>query len=370
MTAFSENKKPRLLLVNNYSMENAYQLWEKGKSGSQHVWGKIELEERGNVEVKIFKHEKYSLLNRIGNLLQIKHLEQQLRILTYGKYYDILYAPYSLTNTRLLILLKLVGLYRKPILVTIHQPFMRMNSTNWFYKWFSKKFLLQYDGIIFLSEKLKDITIKALKITDPYVLAKIDTAQWGPDTKFYDKVKTKEEVTLSYFISAGHTARDYVTLIEAFKKMDHQLRIFCTPSSRPLVKDLPANVTINSTVISYAELLKFYKESIAILIPLKYPDREEGCQGMTSLQDVVALGKPTVITHNPILNLDVEEEGFGLTVGKGDINGWIEAVELIANDKGRFLQMSKQASRVYHEKFNAELYADKLEKAVFKIRLI
>jgi glycosyltransferase involved in cell wall biosynthesis len=91
---------------------------------------------------------------------------------------------------------------------------------------------------------------------------------------------------------------------------------------------------------------------------------------MTSLQDVVALGKPTVITHNPILNLDVEEEGFGLTVGKGDINGWIEAVELIANDKGRFLQMSKQASRVYHEKFNAELYADKLEKAVFKIRLI
>lgn len=361
--------KPRLLLVNNYNMEKAYHLWEKGESGSHHVWGKVELETRGNVEVEIFPHEKYRILNKIGNIFGIKHLDQQLRILFYGKHYDILYAPYSLSNTRLLIVLKILGIYRKPILVTIHQPFMKTNATNKYYRWLSKKFLFQYDGILFLSEKLKDIAVRSLNIKDKEQLARIDTAQWGPDTKFYDKVITNEGDKLNYFISAGHTARDYVTLIEAFKKMDYQLKIFCTPKSKPPVDNLPPNVSINASFIPYEALLKFYKESIAILIPLKYPLIQEGCQGMTSLQDVVALGKPTVITENPCINIDAAKEGFGITVGKGDVQGWINAVELIANDKGAHLRMSNQARRVYKEKFNAELFGEKLEKAVLKIPL-
>tara|TARA_R110001592_G_scaffold105579_3_gene296909 strand:- start:193124 stop:194179 length:1056 start_codon:yes stop_codon:yes gene_type:complete len=350
-------------------MENAYTLWEQGKSGSHHVWGKVELEARGKVEVKIFKHEKYPFINRIGNWVGVKHLDQQLRLLNYGKHFDILYAPYSWSNTRLLILLKMVGLYRKPILVTIHQPFMKMNSSNSFLRWLSKKFLFQYDGIIFLSEKLMEHTVKALNVTHKYDLDKIETAQWGPDTRFYDKVVSSKEDRLSYFISAGHTARDYVTLIEAFRKMDHQLRIFCTPNSKPDVKELPANVTINASFIPYEELLKFYKESIAILIPLKYPESQEGCQGMTSLQDVVALGKPTIITENPMINIDAAREGFGITVNKGDVDGWVDAVELLAKDKQMFRQMSDHARRVYLQKFNSELFGEKLEKAVFKIRL-
>jgi glycosyltransferase involved in cell wall biosynthesis len=362
-------KKPRVLLVNNYSMENAYSLWKQGKSGSHHVWGKVELEERGNIEVKIFQHEKFPFLNRIGNLFKIKHLDQQIRLLFYGKYYDILYAPYSLSNTRFLIILKLMGIYRKPILVTIHQPFMEMNSSNFFLRWVSKKVLFQYDGIIFLSEKLKEHTIKALDINEDSYLAKIDTAQWGPDTRFYNNFSKVEKDSLTYFISAGHTSRDYVTLIEAFRKMDYQLKIFCTPKSKPSINELPPNVTINSTVIPYIELLKFYEESIAILIPLKYPEVQEGCQGMTSLQDVVALGKPTIITENPLINIDAEKEGFGKTVEKGDVQGWVDTVELLVKDKGAFHQMSERSLHVYKKKFNSELFAKKLEKAIFKIWL-
>lgn len=356
-------------MVNNYDMEYAYDLWKKGQSGSHHLWGKVELEKRGNVEVEIFPHVKHPILNKIGNLFKIKHLDQQLRILFYGKHFDILYAPYSLSNTRLLIVLKLLGLYRKPILATIHQPFMKTNSKNKFYKWLSKKFLFQYDGIIYLSEKLKEIAIKSLDIKDKAQLARIDTAQWGPDTEFYNKISSNEGDALTYFISAGQTARDYATLIEAFRRMDHQLKIFCTPKSKPRVDDLPPNVSINSSFIPYEELLTFYKDSIAILIPLKYPSIQEGCQGMTSLQDVVALGKPTVITENPCINIDAAKEGFGITVGKGDVQGWIDAVELIANDKSVFQRMSGQARRVYKESFNAELFGEKLEEAILKIPL-
>lgn len=349
-------------------MENAYELWKKGNSGSHHVWGKIELEKRGKVEVIIFPHEKYTFLNKLGKIIGIKHLDQQVRILGHSKAYDILYAPYSLSNTRFLLLLKFLGLYRKPILVTVHQPFLGMNFKNSFIRWLSRKVLLQYDGILFLSEKLMENTLKALNIKDEKSLSKIDSAQWGPDINFYQNFKTK---TLNnnggYFISAGHTARDYVTLIEAFRRMEHQLKIFCTPQSMPEVTDLPKNVTIHSEFIPYAELMQFYVGAKAILIPLKYPERLEGCQGMTSLQDVVALGKPTVITKNPSINIDAAREGFGITVAKGDVSGWVDAVESLAKDRASFQKMEENASRVYRDKFNSELFADKLEKATLKI---
>ncbi|SHN02834.1 Glycosyltransferase involved in cell wall bisynthesis [Cyclobacterium lianum] len=361
------NRKPRLLLVNNYSMENAYALWEKGNSGSHHVWGKIELENRGKVEVRIFPHEKYPVLNKIGKLFGIKHLDQQVRILAHGRDYDILYAPYSLSNTRFLIFLKLLGLYRKPILVTVHQPFLGTNSQSKFIRWLTKKVLLQYDGILFLSEKLKENTVKALKIEDPKSLSKIDTAQWGPDTNFYRYFNAKAQNNGRYFISAGHTARDYGTLIEAFKKLNYPLKIFCTPNSMPQIADIPENVTIYAEFIPYVELMQYYVESMAILIPLKYPERSEGCQGMTSLQDVVALGKPTVITKNPSLNLDAAAEGFGITVEKGDVSGWVAAVESLVKNKAAFQEMEKNAIRVYQEKFNSDLFAKKLEEAVIKI---
>lgn len=348
-------------------MENAYDLWKKGTSGSHHVWGKVELEKRGAALVSIFTHEKYLLLNKLGNIIGIKHLDQQIRLLAHAADYDILYAPYSLSNTKFLILLKFLGLYRKPILITVHQPFLGMNSPYSLVRWLTKKTLLRYDGILFLSEKLMENTLKALKISDAESLKKIDTAPWGPDTEFYKKIDSPDQKQNGYFISAGHTARDYETLIEAFRKLDYPLKIFCTPKSVPKTADIPPNVSINSKFIPYFELLNFYKDSRAILIPLKYPERLEGCQGMTSLQDVVALGKPTIITKNPSINLDAEAEGFGITVDKGDVKGWVAAVKILANDKELSQHMREQALEVYREKFNSELFADKLEKAISRI---
>ena len=53
--------KPKVFLINNYSMERAYSLWEKGISGSHHVWGKVELDQRGKVAMTVFPHEKNSI---------------------------------------------------------------------------------------------------------------------------------------------------------------------------------------------------------------------------------------------------------------------------------------------------------------------
>ncbi|WP_375585481.1 glycosyltransferase [Cyclobacterium xiamenense] len=352
----------RILLINSYSMETAYQLWSEGKSGSHHVWGKIELEKISDYKMIVFPHEKYKWLNRIGGWIGITHLDQQIRILFSPGSYDILYAPYNTKNTKLLLLLKLIKIYRKPIVVTIHQPFIGTNSSSNLVRKLTKKLLTTYDASIYLSEGLLAQAIERLNIDNDTVAKKLYTAQWGPDLNFYDRSKFKAiEDDEPYLISAGHTSRDYETLIEAFRSLDYKLKIFCTAKSMPKVANLPPNVSVHSEFIPYMKLMEYYLNAEAILIPLKYDRRKEGCQGMTSIQDVIALGKPTIITKNITLNLDAEKEGFGIFVEMGDVTGWVNAVEMLMNDREKMRQMGESALSVYRNTFNAEIFAKQIK---------
>ena len=358
----------KVLITNNYSMENAYSLWENGKSGSHHVWGKVELERKGTIEMETFRHEKFRFLNKLGNLVGITHLDQQIRILSH-KNFDILYAPYAFNNTAFLVFLKWLGIFRKPIVVTVHQPYLGTRSKNKLWRKITKKALLQYDSTIFLSEPLMNEAVERLEIPPHIANERFSTAQWGPDTEFYShNLENEAPLTdCTYAVSAGHTDRDYETLIEAFRNINFPLKIYCTPNSAPNIQSLPENVTVHSKRIPYVELLEIYQKARFILIPMVYPKKKEGCQGMTSLQDVVALGKPTILTKNKHLNLDVEKEGFGFLVEMGDVNGWIIAVNKLINDDDLLITMGNNSRRVYREKFNSEIFAASLEQEFMKV---
>jgi glycosyltransferase involved in cell wall biosynthesis len=360
----------KVLLVNSYSMEKAYNLWGNGTSGSHHVWGKVELDRRKNVEMVLFLHEKYKFLNKLGNLIGISHLDQQIRVLGNLKNFDVLYAPYSLTNTKLLVLLKFIGIFRKPIVVTIHQPFLFARSRQRWKRLLSRKVLLQFDSSIFLSKPLMDDTVNALEIPQKTKDEKFSTANWGPDLQFYKKFNIGiplEECT--YVISAGHTDRDYETIIEAFRSIDFKLKIFCTKDSIPTTKNLPTNVEISTEFIPYIQLLEHYVHARMILIPLKYPKEKEGCQGMTGIQDVIAFNKPAVMTRNPFLNLDIESEGFGVFVEKEDITGWVNAINGLLHDFDKLRLMQKAAEHVFQTKMNTEIFASSLENVLLKSKI-
>src|SRR5690606_6284166 len=110
-------------------------------------------------------------------------------------------------------------------------------------KRFSKKVLLQYEASIFLSERLMKDTIELLEIPAHIAEEKFTNAQWGPDINFYHNLDMPLK-DCEYAISAGHTDRDYVTLVEAFRGIDFPLRIYCGPKAVPKVENLPKNVTI------------------------------------------------------------------------------------------------------------------------------
>ena len=357
----------RVLLINQYSMEEAYELWEMGRSGSHHVWGKVELDQRGGIDMMIIPHVKYPFINKIGGWIKIRHLDQQIRVLMNLKKFDILYSPYSTANTRLLVFLKWLGIFRKPIVVCIHQTAFSASKSRRIGNWFAKKFLLQYDLSIFLSRKLMENTIEKLGIPAGIARKKFATAQWGPDINFYPAELDPPLEDCHYFISAGHTARDYDTLVEAFRGIDYPLKIFGPVWTLPKTTEIPENVTFETAPLTYYDLLVHYRAARAIMIPLRYPPKKEGCQGMTSLQDVIALGKPTVMTYNRTLNLDIEKEGFGFAVEMGDVEGWRRAVQVLIDDEKLVKEMGRKAKKTFLEKSNSKIFADRLEELLKKV---
>lgn len=358
-----------VLLVNNYSMERAYNLWSKGLSGSHHVWGKVELDRNSEVNMIVFPHEKYKWINSLGGFFGITHLDQQVRILFHLKSFDILYAPYFLSNIKFLLFLKFLGVFKKPIVVTIHQPFGIAYQNNFMAKRISRWILNNLDAAVFLSSPLKDKILKNLNLEKDSNSESFSTAQWGPDIDYYEKfcLTRLPFSSCDYFISAGHTDRDFELLIEAFRDLPYRLKIFCTPTTIPKTTVIPPNVEIDWEITFSKDLIPFYQKSIAILIPMKFPPEKEGCQGMTSIQDVLTFGKPTIVTTNSCLNVDVEKEGFGFNVDMHDVNGWKEKLEILATNSEIWESMSKNATQVFRNKVNSELFANHLEKVFVRV---
>lgn len=350
-------------------MEKAYDLWGKGISGSHHVWGKVELDQMGKINMIVFPHQKYKWVNKVGDLFGISNLDQQVRILFQLKSFDILYAPYSLANLRFLLFLRFLGLFRKPIVVTIHQPFANAYQNNRFMKSIYRWILRQYQAAIFLSKPLMHKIISNLKIKEESYITKFTTSQWGPDISYFEKYCLTripfEEC--EFFISAGHTDRDFDLLIEAFRGLPYKLKIFCKPTSIPKMDELPPNVEVNWEVTYSKDLIPYYQKSIAILIPLIYPAEKEGCQGMTSIQDVLTFGKPTIITKNPCLNVDVEEEGFGFMVDMHDVKGWKEKLEILATKPDVWEKMSLNSAHVFKNKVNSLIFASQLQEVLIDV---
>ncbi len=350
-------------MINNYPMDNAYALWSKGEYPSQHLWGKIEMDKSPNIEMVILKHEKYKFLNRLGNLFKIKFLDQQIRTLWVIRKFDIIYAPYATANTKLLILLKFFKLMSTPIVIMVHQPMFGYNSNSRFKKFVAKKLVTQYDSVVFISEALREDLIRKLGIPKSVSDKRFFHADWGADTEFYKKYAIpKAPADTEFAISAGKTDRDFETIVEAFKGIDFPLRIYCTPESMPHNKEVPKNVNIYTSGISYIELLKEYNNARVILIPLQV--HRGGTQGQTSLIDAYAMGKPIAMTYNKNIDFDLEKEGIGCWTEQDNMLSWRTSLNKIIKDEAVLKEMGEKSMKIFKEKCNSGIFGKKLE-AIF-----
>ena len=347
----------KLLLVNDYPMDEAMALWKRGEYPGHHLWGATHFEENG-IEFDIASLCSRPSLQKSGlasKRQMLEALERQLRILASSRKYDVIYSA-SQNSTWLLSWLRSRGLFSTPIVALVHHP-LRGRLTG-------RAFIQGHDRLLFLSEAVQQDTERRYGKD----LGKFDVLPWGVDLDFYPSV-AEGGVPGQFFISAGKVNRDNDTLAAAFATIEFPLEIYCSEETRPLVEP-SANVSVHSHPtghgITYKKLLKEYGKSYAIAICLK---DTEALAGLTSLYDAMAMGKAVVMTRNKNIDIDIEKEGIGIWIEADDIEAWRRAIHLLVEQPELTKKMGVKARQLCEKKFSLEIFSSQLVKVLNSVQV-
>jgi glycosyltransferase involved in cell wall biosynthesis len=346
----------KVLFINNYPMDKAWEEWKRGEYPGHHLWGVTHLHKYG-IEVDILPYEKYSILNKIGNKFKLGgDLDVQLRIILRYSQYDLVYSGCQYI-TFFLSLLRCMGMFQKPIIAIVHHPIIKSKRNNVFVRGHSK--------LLCLSKNVLSQLEKEFNVGE----GKACLLDWGIDLPFYEKPSNEVSIDheTSFFVSAGKSGRDHNTLAKAFFGINYPLKIYCSEQSAPTVSDLSSNIIVRfnhptHNAISYNDLLVEYKKSYAIAIPLIDTD---SLAGLTSLLDGMAMGKPVVMTKNDQVDIDIEKEGIGIWVDPGDVKGWQKAVTYLLTHPQEVKEMGNRGYYLCKSKYNLEIFSANLAR-IFK----
>ncbi|MBD2336874.1 glycosyltransferase family 4 protein [Calothrix sp. FACHB-156] len=361
-----------LCLFDYASADRSWERWQKKlerESPEHHLWGITHLHKYG-IDVDVLPYEKLSLIKRIGEKLKIGDLDQQLRVIFIAHNYDLIYSTCQ-TSTLLLGLLRIVGIFRTPLVVKLERPFKKNQLNQILVNFFAQA----HDKILCLSSQ----TVNRLKNDFGVDKDKLALLDWGPDLPSYDDYKFPDyDISAEkVFVSAGNESRDYNTLAQAFNEIDSPLKIYCSRKSAPTINPHSPNITIQYSqretlalawkAISWQDLLSEYAKAYAITIPLYIPPHRidtTPLYGVTSLLDAMAMGKPVIMTKHRQANIDVEKEKIGLWVEPGDVKGWQQAVNYLLEHPEEAQEMGKRGRILAEQKYNLEIFGSQLARAL------
>lgn len=353
----------------------------EGEFPSHFLYGACHLADNG-IDVVYHRSPKHELSR------QKTALYTAWRVLTCRERFDALYATHY-KGLELVVLLRALGLFRKPIVVWHHQPIVKSKSRlrellgRFFYKGF--------DRLIFFSQKLVDDSLKAPK-ADP---RKLVVGHWGADLAFYDKIKAElkaEQISPSHhltttpphhlttspsFIATGKEQRDQPTLIEAFNRTGRHLILYIGINPNPNVPNpnleavercKPAD---NIDVVKICGLLPYEiaREVAKADCVVICCHRTRYTAGLTTVVEALALGLPIVCSRNPQIPVDFDRLGCGISVEYGDVEGWQRAVEYIATHPEEARRMGNRGREIAEQMFNDERCAKEVAEVIKEFSL-
>lgn len=287
------------------------------------------------------------------------------RVLTCRESFDAVYATHY-KGLELVILLRALHLFRKPIVVWHHQPVVTPGS--WLREWGGRLFYRGMDRLVFFSQKLVDDSLRSPKA----IPARLVVGHWGADLDFYDRISGDSrpvgasaeagggEQSGFTFIATGKEQRDQRTLIEAFNRTGQHLDLYIGINPDPSVPN-PNLDAVNS--LSPAANIRVVK--ICGLLPYEIAldvarascvviccNRTRYTAGLTTVVEALALGLPVICSRNPQIPVDFEAERCGIAVDYGDVEGWQKAVAWMASHPDEARRMGERGRRIAEQRFN------------------
>ncbi len=277
--------------------------------------------------------------------------------------FDVIYATRS-QGIDILVLLRALHLFRKPIVIWHHQPITTSPSQS--RELLGRLFYNGYDEMFFFSKKLLDDSLRSPKAR----LNRMHIAHWGADLTFYDRI-LESPIKRCGFISTGKELRDMPTLVKAFNKVGAHLDIYLGRNTGGVnYEALFSNCKCEDNIqVHFVEGLIPYKLSLLVN---QYSCVVICCQetnytvGLTTLVEALALGIPVICSRNPQIPIDIDKERCGIFVDYYDVEGWVKAITYIVEHPDEAVMMGRQGRQLAEKMYNMEGCAAEVAEVLSK----
>ena len=272
-------------------------------------------------------------------------------VLTCREHYDAVYATHY-RGLELIVLLRALGLFRKPVVIWHHQPVI--TSPSLWREWLGRLFYRGFDRMFFFSQKLIDDSLRAGKASH----SRMVLGHWGADLAFYDRVVQAAAGTVrDGFVSTGKEMRDMPTLVSAFNATGADLDIYVARqtgdvSYERVLGGLPLHRNIR---LKYVDRLIPYELSLIVA--------RAGCVaiccqetkytvGLTTVVEAMAMGLPMICSDNPQIPVDINAERCGIAVPYGDVEAWKRAIDYMQAHPDEAAAMGRRGRRLAETTYN------------------
>lgn len=317
--------------------------WRQGRFPAHYLYGATELKGNG---IDVVWHTRERDYPRWHVMLLTAW-----RLLFTRRHVDAVYATHY-KGLEIIIMLRALRLYRRPIVVWHHQPII--TSKSFIRERLGRLFYKGFDRLIFFSEDLINTSLLSMKADKNRMIL----GHWGADLSFYDGVN-KAKLGKN-FISTGKELRDMPTLLSAFNKEGELLDIYISRKAGGVnYKDIFENGHVADNIcIHYTnnllvyELSKKVAEAACVVICCQ---ETRYTVGLTTLVEALALGKPVICSHNPHWPINVDEERCGISVSYYDVEGWRRAIRYIADNPAEAQEMGRRGRLLAEKMYNDKL---------------
>lgn len=218
------------------------------------------------------------------------------------------------------------------------------------------KLLKKIDKIIFLASTEEKIFLNKFFCNDnqlQYIPFCININAYSPIKK-----QVKPEVLPidfgKYILSVGTDMhRDIDSFIELTKSMKSMKYILSTCNNNYINKRYNSNTVVLKANLQ--EMRWLYKNSVFVVIPLKYNEHASGC---TTILEAAAMHKPVIVSDVPGIRGYIIDGVTGIVVPVGDIMAMKVAVDKLLEDNDLCYKMGEKAYEYVKDKFTTDKWAE------------
>lgn len=330
---------------------------ELGQFPPHFLYGATKLKEYG---IDVVWHK-----SRLGLPRWKMMIRNAWQILTCREKYDAIYATHY-RGIEIIVFLRALHLFRKPIVVWHHQPIITPKSHA--RELLGRLFYRGLDHMFFFSQKLIDDSMKTRKARPD----RMHLGHWGMDVP-EDLTPLTASGTGMTFISSGKEMRDMPTLIEAFNRTGAPLDIYINRQNGEVnYERIFSGLNIGDNIrLHFPKGLEPYEISLKV--------RQAGCVviccqktkytvGLTTVVEAMALGKPIICSRNPQIPIDFDSEKCGITVPYYDVEAWTKAIQFISQYPQEARQMGLRGLQLARERYNDTICAAEVARVLLIAR--